>query len=131
MTGNMEMKNNVKGCIAVVGMGPGRESMMTQQALQALDAADVIVGYTVYLELLGDRFAGKEMLSTPMKQEVILHGQTLRSMLLWKIISPLTVQKSRKVKVEILLHSLQTKYCMIQKMFPRQAMIKLLRRATL
>ena len=63
----MESKGN--GRIAVVGMGPGRESMMTQQALEALDAADVIVGYTVYLDLLGERFAGKELLSTPMKQE--------------------------------------------------------------
>ena len=50
-------------------MGPGRESMMTVDALQVLDEADVIVGYTVYLELLGERFAGKELLSTPMKQE--------------------------------------------------------------
>ena len=65
----MDINNNDKGRIAVVGMGPGMESMMTQQALQALDASDVIVGYTVYLDLLGDRFAGKEMLSTPMKQE--------------------------------------------------------------
>ena len=63
----MESKDN--GRIAVVGMGPGRESMMTQQSLEALDAADVIVGYTVYLDLLGERFAGKELLSTPMKQE--------------------------------------------------------------
>ena len=63
----METKN--AGQIAVVGMGPGRESMMTNQALQALDEADVIVGYTVYLDLLGDRFEGKEFLSTPMKQE--------------------------------------------------------------
>lgn len=55
--------------ITVVGMGPGREDMMTQQALDALDAADVIAGYTVYLELLGDRFGDKEMISTPMKQE--------------------------------------------------------------
>lgn len=55
--------------ITVAGMGPGRESMMTQQALRALDAADVIIGYTVYLELLGERFSGKEMMSTPMKQE--------------------------------------------------------------
>ena len=37
-------------------MGPGMESMMTQQALQALETADVIVGYPVYLELLGERF---------------------------------------------------------------------------
>ena len=44
--------------------------MMTHQALQALESADVIVGYPVYLELLGERFAGKKMLSTPMKQEV-------------------------------------------------------------
>jgi precorrin-3B C17-methyltransferase len=65
----MEMKNSDKGRIAVVGIGPGRESMMTQQALQALDNAEVIVGYTVYLELLGERFAGKDLLSTPMKQE--------------------------------------------------------------
>lgn len=63
------MNNNDKGHIAVVGMGPGMESMMTMQALKALDAADVIVGYTVYLDLLGDRFKDKELLSTPMKQE--------------------------------------------------------------
>ena len=58
-----------KGSIKIVGMGPGREDMMTQQALDALDAADVIVGYTVYLKLLGERFSGKKMLTTPMKQE--------------------------------------------------------------
>ena len=65
----MDMGNKKTGNIAVVGMGPGRESMMTNEALQALDSADVIVGYTVYLDLLGERFAGKEFLSTPMKQE--------------------------------------------------------------
>lgn len=65
----MKTENNGKGHIAVVGMGPGMESMMTQQAVRALDEADVIVGYTVYLDLLGERFAGKELLSTPMKQE--------------------------------------------------------------
>ena len=56
--------------ITVVGMGPGKRSMMTEQALSALDNADVIIGYTVYLQLLGDRYSGKELLSTPMKQEV-------------------------------------------------------------
>ena len=65
----MDTGNNGKGHITVVGMGPGMESMMTHQALQGLDNAEVIVGYTVYLELLGERFAGKELLSTPMKQE--------------------------------------------------------------
>lgn len=55
--------------IYVVGMGPGREDMMTGEAITVLEQADVIIGYTVYLKLLGKRFQGKEMLSTPMKQE--------------------------------------------------------------
>lgn len=50
-------------------MGPGKEEMMTAEALQALEHADVIIGYTVYVELLGERFAGKEMLTTPMRKE--------------------------------------------------------------
>ncbi len=56
--------------ISVVGMGPGKESMMTGEAFAALEAADVIVGYTVYLDLLKERFGDKKMLSTPMKKEV-------------------------------------------------------------
>lgn len=56
--------------IFVIGMGPGEESMMTNEALLALDKCDVIIGYTVYLELLGKRYVGKELLSTPMKKEV-------------------------------------------------------------
>lgn len=55
--------------IQVIGMGPGDESMMTGQALTALDEADVIVGYPVYLKLLGERYRKKRMLSTPMRQE--------------------------------------------------------------
>ena len=55
--------------IYIVGMGPGREEMMTGEALAALEQSDVIVGYTVYLDLLSGRFKGKELLSTPMRQE--------------------------------------------------------------
>ena len=55
--------------IYVVGLGPGTEAMTTPQAERAMAAADVIVGYTVYLDLIRDRFPEKEMLSTPMKQE--------------------------------------------------------------
>lgn len=58
-----------KNRIFIVGMGPGREEMMTQEALQALEQADVIVGYTLYLALLGERFRDKELLSTAMRQE--------------------------------------------------------------
>lgn len=59
------MKNN----IYIVGMGPGREDMMTGEAAAALEQADVIIGYTLYLNLLGERFKHKELLSTPMRRE--------------------------------------------------------------
>ncbi len=60
---------NGKKVIYIVGMGPGREDMMTGQALHVLDSCEVIVGYTVYLKLLGQRFSDKELLSTPMRKE--------------------------------------------------------------
>ena len=55
--------------IYIVGIGPGREEMMTGEAIAALEQADVIVGYTVYVKLLGERFAGKRLLTTSMRQE--------------------------------------------------------------
>ena len=55
--------------IYIVGIGPGREEMMSGEAIYALEQADVIVGYTTYLNLLGQRFQGKELLATPMRQE--------------------------------------------------------------
>lgn len=60
----------MKHKIVVLGMGPGNEDMMTVQALAILENCDVIIGYTVYLKLLEDRFADKERISTPMKQEI-------------------------------------------------------------
>lgn len=59
----------MKHKIYIVGMGPGREDMMTKQAIEALEQSDVIVGYPVYLSLLGERFSKKEFLSTPMRKE--------------------------------------------------------------
>ena len=59
----------MKNSIYIIGIGPGKEEMMTGEALQALEKSDVIIGYTVYVKLLGERFAGKEMLTTPMRQE--------------------------------------------------------------
>lgn len=56
--------------IFIVGMGPGKEEKMTLEAIHVLENSDVIIGYPVYLELLGERFGGKEMKSTPMRKEV-------------------------------------------------------------
>lgn len=57
------------GKIYIVGMGPGNEDMMTGQAIAALESADVIIGYTVYIKLLSERFHEKELLTTPMRKE--------------------------------------------------------------
>ena len=55
--------------LAVVGLGPGGAHDMTVRAIDALEACDLIVGYTTYIELIADQFADKEMLSTPMRKE--------------------------------------------------------------
>lgn len=56
--------------IYVVGIGPGSYDMMTIQAVKALESCDVIVGYTVYVDLVKEYFPQKEMMATPMKKEV-------------------------------------------------------------
>lgn len=60
---------NEKHKIYIVGIGPGKEEMMTGQAIRALEESDVIIGYKVYLHLLGERFRTKELLQTPMRRE--------------------------------------------------------------
>ena len=54
----------------VVGIGPGAYEKMTIEAAQALKNSDVIIGYTVYVDLVRDHFPGKEFMTTPMKKEV-------------------------------------------------------------
>ena len=54
----------------VVGIGPGAYEKMTIEAANALKNSDVIIGYTVYVDLVKEHFSGKEFLTTPMKKEV-------------------------------------------------------------
>ncbi len=55
--------------IYIIGIGPGNEDMMTKQAISALENADVIIGYTVYIKLIEKKYREKELLTTPMRQE--------------------------------------------------------------
>ncbi|MCD7981935.1 MAG: precorrin-3B C(17)-methyltransferase [Clostridiales bacterium] len=55
--------------IYVVGIGPGEYEQMTIRAEKVLRDCDVIVGYTVYADLLREHFPEKEFLTTPMRQE--------------------------------------------------------------
>lgn len=56
--------------IYVVGIGPGAYEEMTGAAIRALEESDIIVGYTVYVELVKEHFPGKGFLTTPMRKEV-------------------------------------------------------------
>ena len=53
-----------------VGLGPGGADGMTVRAKNVLQASDVIVGYTVYIDLVRADYPDKEFLSTPMRKEV-------------------------------------------------------------
>ena len=57
------------GKVIVVGIGPGSYEDMTIRADAALRACDAIVGYPVYVDLVRDRYPGKELHSTPMTRE--------------------------------------------------------------
>lgn len=56
--------------IYVIGIGPGAYEKMTIEAADALKNSDVIIGYTVYVDLVKEHFQEKEFLTTPMKKEV-------------------------------------------------------------
>ena len=56
--------------VFVVGFGPGDREHMTKQAGKAMEAADVLCGFTTYLDLLRPLFPDKETYSTPMTKEL-------------------------------------------------------------
>nr|WP_294465206.1 precorrin-3B C(17)-methyltransferase [uncultured Sellimonas sp.] len=56
--------------VYVIGIGPGAYEEMTIRAVRAMEACEVIIGYTVYVDLVKEHFPGKTFLTTPMTQEV-------------------------------------------------------------
>ena len=57
------------GKLYVVGIGPGSYEQMTIKAVRAMEESQVVVGYTVYADLMREHFPGKEWITTPMRQE--------------------------------------------------------------
>ena len=54
----------------IIGLGPGDAQFITPQAAQALEESQVVCGYTVYLDLIRPQCQGKEVITTPMTQEI-------------------------------------------------------------
>ena len=55
--------------IYVTGLGPGAADQMTKKAEKVLEHCPVIIGYTVYIDLIREQFPDKIFLSTPMRKE--------------------------------------------------------------
>lgn len=55
--------------IFIIGIGPGHAQYLTPQANAAIAQSDVIVGYSMYLELIAKQIEGKATYGTGMKKE--------------------------------------------------------------
>jgi len=60
----------MKGKLIVVGFGPGSKEDMTFRAASAIEEADIVTGYTTYIEILKEFFPNKTYKSTGMMKEV-------------------------------------------------------------
>ena len=56
--------------IYVIGIGPGCRDLMTQEAISAMEDAEVIVGYKTYIKLVEDFVKDKEVVQNGMRKEV-------------------------------------------------------------
>ncbi len=56
--------------IYIVGFGPGDRAYMTEQAVAVIKQADLVVGYTTYINLLKEQFPNQNYYATPMRREV-------------------------------------------------------------
>lgn len=54
----------------VVGIGPGGRQHMTLRAVEVIRICDAVVGYTPYIDYLGELVEGKELFSTGMRGEI-------------------------------------------------------------
>ncbi|MCR5099766.1 MAG: precorrin-3B C(17)-methyltransferase [Butyrivibrio sp.] len=56
--------------IYVIGLGPGSYENLTIRADKALHEVDVVIGYTVYVDIVKEYYPEKEFMTTSMKQEI-------------------------------------------------------------
>ena len=64
--GDLEMK----GKLHVVGFGPGGREHMTYKASEAIENADIIIGYTAYVNMIKPYFPEKDYKATGMMKEI-------------------------------------------------------------
>ncbi|MDP6604485.1 MAG: precorrin-3B C(17)-methyltransferase [Rhodospirillales bacterium] len=58
-----------RGRLSVVGIGPGEEGLRTPEASRLIEEAEDVVGYGLYLDLLGQAAAGKRLHRYDLEEE--------------------------------------------------------------
>lgn len=56
--------------LTVIGIGPGSEAMMTQEAIDAIREAEIVVGYKTYTHLVKPLTGDKQVIKTGMCKEI-------------------------------------------------------------
>jgi precorrin-3B C17-methyltransferase len=64
------MNDSHKGTLSIVGIGPGAQRHTTPAALEAIQRAELVVGYTTYIRLVKPLLEGKEIVKTGMTEEI-------------------------------------------------------------
>ncbi len=66
----VNLETGSKGVLYVVGIGPGAQDHATPAALAAIADAELVVGYTTYIRLVGHLIKGREVIRTGMTEEI-------------------------------------------------------------
>ncbi|MCD9523010.1 precorrin-3B C(17)-methyltransferase [Photobacterium carnosum] len=66
----MLTKKKLAGCLSIVGIGPGSEKLLTPMAREAIEAADLIVGYKPYIDSLHFVITTQDITANGMTSEV-------------------------------------------------------------
>lgn len=67
--------------VYAVGIGPGTPDLMTGRAVEVLHSCTVVAGYRLYLDQLGPMIAGKRLIASGMRQEIMRCREALEAAL--------------------------------------------------
>lgn len=62
--------DNILGKVTVAGIGPGNLNLMAPAVREAIEKADVIIGYKTYIDLISPLLRGKEVIDSGMRKEI-------------------------------------------------------------
>ena len=65
-----EDTQSTSGSLSIVGIGPGNDEHITPRALQAIQEAQLVVGYSTYIKLVSHLLADKDLVRTGMTEEI-------------------------------------------------------------